>query len=110
MSARYALVKALLDGRVLNVKNCFKEIGLTNIAREIPRYIEQPFQVEVSRARREGKNRYGFPVTWMDYRLKNSEHNKEGIQKMKDYCEKHKSNTLPSQKETKPLLQTNKLF
>ncbi len=43
MTAKAALALALLEGRVLNVSNCFKEIGLSNIAREIPRMIEEPF-------------------------------------------------------------------
>jgi hypothetical protein len=88
MTARAALAKALLDGRVLNVKNCFETIGLTNCAREISRMIEQPFGVEVSRTRKDGKSRYGQDVTWVDYYLRKSEHNQDGIQKMKEYVEK----------------------
>lgn len=85
MTSKAALAMALLEGRVLNVKNCFKEIGLTNIAREIPRLIEDPFDVQVSRTPKEGKNRYDQPVKWVDYRLNKSDYNKEGIQKMKEY-------------------------
>jgi hypothetical protein len=85
MTSKAALCLALLEGRVLNVKNCFKEIGLTNIAREIPRLVENPFQVIVSRTPKEGENRYGQPVKYTDYRLNKTEHNKEGIQKMIAY-------------------------
>ncbi len=85
MTSKAALAMALLEGRVLNVKNCFKEIGLTNIAREIPRLIEDPFDVQVSRTPKEGKNRYDQPVKWTDYRLNKSDYNKEGIRKMKEY-------------------------
>lgn len=85
MTSKAALCLALLEGRVLNVKNCFKEIGLTNIAREIPRLIEKPFGVEISRTPREGKNRYGQEVTWTDYRLNSSEHNAQGIIKIREY-------------------------
>lgn len=85
MTAKAALAKALLDGRVLNVRNCFDLIGLTNCSREISRMIEKPFDVEVSRTQMEGKSRYGQPVTWVNYRLNSSEHNKEGIQKMREY-------------------------
>lgn len=88
MTAKAALAKALLDGRVLNVKNCFETIGLTNCAREISRMIEQPFGVEVSRTHREGKSRYGSAVTWIDYRLNSTEYNKEGIEKMREYVKK----------------------
>lgn len=88
MTAKAALAKALLDGRVLNVKNCFETIGLTNCAREISRMIEQPFGVEVSRTNKDGKSRYGQPVVWVDYYLRKSEHNLPGIEKMKEYVER----------------------
>lgn len=110
MTSKSALALALLEGRVLNVKNCFKEIGLTNIAREIPRLIEQPFQVQVSRTQKEGKNRYGQPVTWTDYRLNSSDYNKEGILKMKEYVEKHTPKSDLSKQSTKTEIQINKLF
>lgn len=87
MTSKIALCLALLDGRVLNVKNCFKEIGLTNIAREIPRLIEKPFDVQVSRTPKEGKNRYNRPVSWTDYRLNSSDYNLEGIRRMREFVE-----------------------
>jgi len=81
---------ALLEGRVLNVSNCFKEIGLSNIGREVPRMIEAPFGVVVSRLPRAGKSRYGQPVSYTDYRLnRDAPYNQDGIAKMKAYCEKH---------------------
>lgn len=85
MTSKAALCMALLEGRVLNVKNVFNTIGLTNCAREISRMIEKPFGVVVSRTPRKGKNRYGGEVTWYDYRLNRSEHNIEGIKKMTEY-------------------------
>lgn len=88
MTAKAALAKALLDGRVLNVKNCFDTIGLTNCAREISRMIEKDFGVQVSRTQRQGKSRYSQDVTWYDYRLNHTEYNKEGIAKMREYVDK----------------------
>ena len=88
MTAKAALAKALLDGRVLNVKNCFDTISLTNCAREISRMIEKDFGVIVSRTQREGTSKYGQPVTWVDYRLNHTEYNKEGIQRMREYVAK----------------------
>lgn len=105
MTSKAALCMALLEGRVLNVKNCFKEIGLTNIAREIPRLIEKPFGVQVSRTPREGKNRYGQEVIWTDYRLNSSEYNIEGIKKMQEYTEEYNPK-IENKSETK----INKLF
>jgi hypothetical protein len=91
MTAKAALAKALLEGQVLNIKNCFTMIGLTNCPREISRMIEKPFGVVVSRTPRKGKSRYGKEVTWFDYRLNRTEYNKEGIKKMKSYVNKHQN-------------------
>ena len=92
MTAKAALCKALLDGRTLNVKNCFHNIGLTNCAREVSRMVEKPFKVEISRFPQKGKSRYGNEVTWVDYRLNPLiEGNKEGIELMKQYVIKQSS-------------------
>src|ERR1700760_3127251 len=99
MTAKAALCAALLDGRVLNVKNCFTEIGLTNIAREIPRLIEKPFGVEVSRTSRTGKSRFNQDVTWTDYRLNSSDYNAEGISMMKEYVKSQLSSHTRTDKE-----------
>lgn len=88
MTAKAALAKALLDGRVINIKNCFETIGLTNAPREISRMIEQAFGVEVSRTHMEGKSRYGQPIIWVNYRLNKTEHNLPGIKKMQEYVQK----------------------
>lgn len=85
MTAKAALAKALLEGRVINIKNCFETIGLSNAPREISRMIEKPFGVQVSRTQMQGKSRYGQPITWFNYRLNSTEYNKEGIKKMKEY-------------------------
>lgn len=108
MTAKAALCLALLEGRVLNVKNVFETIGLTNCAREISRMIEKPFQVEVSRTQRNGKNKYGGDVTWVDYRLNKSEHNQPGIQKMRDYVRENlgESALAKTDKEKRILVQT----
>lgn len=85
MTAKASLCLHLLNGEVLNIKNVFNTIGYTNCPREISRMVEKPFGVEVSRTKREGKSKYGQPVTWFDYRLNRTEYNKEGIEKMKEY-------------------------
>lgn len=85
MTAKAALCKALLEGQILNVKNCFTKIGLTNCSREISRMVEKDFNVIVSRTPMKGKNRYRGSVNWIDYRLNNTAYNKEGIKKMKEY-------------------------
>lgn len=97
MTSKAALCMALLEGRVLNIKNVFKLIGLTNAPREISRMIEKPFGVTVSRTPREGKSRYGQKVTWYDYRLNRTEHNMNGIIKMERYVEEHKPKPVTQQ-------------
>ena len=94
MTAKAALAQALLDGHVLSIKNCFHMIGLTNAPREISRMIEQPFGVVVSRTKKEGKSKYGQSVMWYEYRLNNTEYNKEGIQKMREYVRQQKAGTI----------------
>lgn len=107
MTAKAALALALLEGRVLNVSNCFKEIGLSNIAREIPRMIEEPFGVTVSRVPRSGKSRYGQAVSYVDYRLNRSQHNLEGIEAMKDYVLSQRPHNQTAPKES---LKQSQLF
>lgn len=95
MTAKCALAMALLEGRVLNVKNCFETIGLTNIGREIPRMIEQPFKLIVSRTPMTGKSRYGQHVSYVNYRLNATEMNQEGIKALKEYCKANLANREP---------------
>jgi len=110
MTAKAALIKALLDGRVLNVKNCFNTIGITNCSREIGRAIERDrsvtknkndsgFGVEVTRTDRNGVSRYGQPCVWTDYRLFSTERNRIGIQKMREYLAENMDEYRPKQKE-----------
>lgn len=105
MTAKAALALALLEGKVLNIKNCVTLTGLTNCPREISRMIEKPFGVTISRTPREGKSRYDSPVTWVDYRLNKSEHNLPGIEKMKEYVRDEMGATLLSDKQKKSYTQ-----
>lgn len=109
MNAKAALCLALLEGRVLNVMNCFQTIGLTNIAREIPRMVEDEFEVEVSRVPMVGKNRYGSPTNYVNYRLNKIPANLEGIAKMKEYVREQKATDAPprTEKEATLLKQTD---
>ncbi len=110
MTAKAALIQALLDGRVINIKNCFETIGLTNAPREVSRMVEQPFNVIVSRVHRRGKSRYGQEVTWTDYRLNPTEYNKEGIEKMRRYVQDQKANTVITTDTQKKHLKQQNLF
>lgn len=99
MTAKAALIKELLAGKVINIKTCFNTIGITNCPREISRCVEKPFGVVVSRVQREGKSKYGQPVVWVDYRLNRSEHNLPGIQKMIEYLKQQEGSQYPKTSE-----------
>lgn len=85
MTSRAALCKALLDGKVLNIMNGFKLLGITNVPREVGRSVERAFGVKVSRVDRSSITRYGQTCNWTDYRLNKTDYNKEGIEKMMAY-------------------------
>lgn len=89
MTAKAALIYHLLKGDVLTIGTAFKIIGITNLPREIGRSIEREeeggFGVTVSKVSADGKNRYGYPVSWHQYRLNRTDRNAPGIEKMKDY-------------------------
>jgi hypothetical protein len=98
-NAKASLIFALLEGRVINLQNCLYEISLSNPAREIPRMVEKPFGLEVSRVAMTGKSRHGSPVSWVDYRLNKSRQTKESLELAWQYVErmmvKPKSNIEP---------------
>ena len=85
MNATTALAAALLRGDVVSIKTAFNLFGITNAPREISRAIEEPFDVEVSRVKKEGKSRWGVYCTYHEYRLNKSERNLLGIEKLTEY-------------------------
>jgi len=87
-SLKAALVKALLDGNVLDIINGMKMIGATNIPREVGRSIINPksgFGAKVIKKRIDITTQYGTTGYYFTYQLERSEANKEAIQKMKEY-------------------------
>ncbi len=111
MTAKAALCLAFLEGRTINVKNCFETIGLTNAAREVSRMIEQPFGVVISRCQMEGKSRYGQPVTWYNYRLnRDATYNQEGIAKMREYVKVQLGKENPKTQKEANLLKQLEIF
>jgi len=109
MTAKCALGLAFLEGRIINIKNCFETIGLTNAPREVSRMIEKPFGIIISRQEMVGSSRYGQRVTWVNYRLnRQADYNQEGIKKLREYCAKQLSSAPPpkTDKEVKLLKQT----
>lgn len=87
MTQRAAICMALLKGEVLSIMTGFKRFNCSNIPREISRSVEIPFQVRVSRIRKEFVSTYGQPGTFMEYRLNRVPDNAEGIKLMELYIQ-----------------------
>jgi hypothetical protein len=103
MNAKCALIKEFLEGKTLTIMTCFKTVGLTNLGREVPRMIEQPFNCIISRTRMEGKSRHGSSITWYAYRLNPLiQGNKEAIIKMREYLAENMGEYRPKEKELMP--------
>lgn len=100
MNATAALCKALLDGKVINIKTGFSLFGVSNVPREIGRSVERKFGVRIDRTPREGESRYGQHVTWYDYKLNKSlPENKEGVAAMRLYLAENMGEYRPKTKE-----------
>lgn len=85
MTAKAAICKALLLGKVLNIGNGFKLFGVTNIPREIGRSVERSFNVKCNRKDRTGVSRYDVTTRFTDYSLKLTPANLPGIKAMVKY-------------------------
>lgn len=109
MTSKAALIKALLDGKVLNIKNGFTLLSITNIPREIGRSIERCFNVKVTRTPREGTSKYGQPCVWVDYKLEKTELNKSGVAKMREYLAENMGEFRPKKEEPNKTEQPNLL-
>jgi hypothetical protein len=69
MKSTIKLLQSLLEDKVLNCKTIMKDFGYSNASREIIRKIEQPFEITLKREKVSSKNRYGEPVTYLNYSL-----------------------------------------
>jgi len=102
MTAKAAISKALLKGRVITIKTGFNEFGVTNLPREISRMIEQDFKVKVSKDRATDLSRWGVPRTYFRYRLNRTEQNMDGIKRMEEYVSSIEGNPKRKLKIEKP--------
>ncbi|PWT75794.1 MAG: hypothetical protein C5B59_08040 [Bacteroidetes bacterium] len=89
MNQKAALCLALLRGDKLSILTGFKELGITNIPREIGRSVERAFKVRCEKTKMEGKTRWNTPTHWFVYQLKHTEQNSEGIELMRQYVRDH---------------------
>lgn len=62
-----ALLKHLSKGGKLSIKNAYLHFGISNIAREVGRLIEKPFNVVLHREQKSGKTKYGSKCYWFEY-------------------------------------------
>lgn len=108
MTAKAAICKALLLGKVLNVKNGFSWFGVTNIPREIGRAVERSFKVKVDRKKRDGRTRYGVNCWWTDYKLK-IEGNELGVIRMIEYIV-NKEGGARTQEQASDLVKLDKIL
>lgn len=93
MNKKTALAKSLLKGDIITVSNSIALTGYSNPAREIPREIEKPFNILISRVKRETKDQFGNYAMYYEYRLnKSMKCNKDGIKAMLQYIERNTSN------------------
>lgn len=77
----------LINGKTVSIKTGFNDYGITNIPREISRAVEQRFGVVVDKQRKKDKTKYGFPVTWFEYKLIRSRQPKEALEKIYAYID-----------------------
>jgi len=89
MTLTAALAKSLLSGEVLSIMDGFKRFGCTNIPRELSRSIEQKFGVIISKTPTEFTSQFGHKGSYFRYHLNQTEYNKEGIEKMREYVKQH---------------------
>ena len=87
MNQKCAIIKSLLDGKVLSIMNGFQWFGCTNIPREVGRSVEREFNVKVSRINVETTSRYGQSCNYTQYRLNRTDYNAPGVLLMEMYVE-----------------------
>lgn len=118
MNAIAAISQAFLRGEILTIKTAFKDFGVSNLPREVGRAIERKFDLRISKLRREGKSRYGIPVSYYEYRLnKDDPKNITGIEAMIKYVEANGGELplkrpvgRPRKEETTSINTTERLF
>lgn len=91
MTQTAAICSALLKGDVLSIMDGFRKFSCTNLPRELSRSVEQKFGVEISKTPTKFTSQYGQKGQYYRYRLNHTDYNKEGIEKMREYVEKHSS-------------------
>jgi len=84
-----AIALSLLNGETLSIMDGYRKFACSNLPREISRGIEQKFGVRVERTPTKFISRYGQSGSYHKYHLLNSDQNKDGIKKMKEYVKEN---------------------
>lgn len=96
MNQLAAICQSLLNGDVLTIMDGFRRFNCSNIPREISRSVEQKFDVQVSREKKDFKAKFdGKPGYYFRYRLNATDYNIPGIEKMRQYVIDHGGSTHP---------------
>lgn len=85
MTQKAAIIKALLEGKVLSTMEAFHYFACTNLSRELGRSVIREFNVEISKDRVNFISKYGQHGFYFRYRMKFIPQNAEGIKKMVQY-------------------------
>lgn len=88
MTRTQALAKHLLAGKTVSIKTAYTLFGISNISREVVRLIEKPFNVRLTRTKKEGKTKYGTYCQWYEYSLTANKMNQLGIKALKQAISK----------------------
>lgn len=111
MNQLAAICQSLLNGDVLTIMDGFRRFNCSNIPREISRSIEQKFDVQVSREKKDFKAKFdGKPGYYFRYRLNATEYNTAGIEKMREYVLKQGVAIAKSGSDSKSGYKPQKLF
>lgn len=111
MNQLAAICQSLLNGDVLTIMDGFKRFSCTNLPRELSRSIEQKFEIEISREKKDFKAKFdGKPGYYFRYRLNHTDYNAIGIEKMRQYVTDHGGSTHPTPNKSKDSNNYERLF
>jgi len=87
-----AIAFSYLKGESNSIMTAFQKFYCTNLPRENGRSIERKFGIKLQKVVVNFKSTYGRPGQYFRYTLLKTRENKEGRQRMIEYCKKQLSN------------------
>lgn len=92
MTQLCAICISFLKGETNSIMTAFKKFNCTNLPREIGRSVIRKFKVEIQKVPVKFTSQYGHKGEYYNYTLLKTRTNKEGRERMKQYCLKQLSN------------------